>query len=228
MKFSDWNRAVKAIAYLKHYAKQIKGLTPRISEATSVQERHEAELFIIELAQREAFASEFKIVKQGKEVMPKDKTNKLYKLSPFVDNNGVLRVGGHLAKSSLHPHIKHRAILPRGSHISSLLIKHYHEKVQHQGRGLTVNELRFNSIWITGGSSAVASHIYKCVTCRRYRRNTQDRKMADLPEDRMEVTLPFTYCGLHCFGPFYVRGQKGTSGRSMDFILPVCVPQRYI
>lgn len=74
---------------------------------------------------------------------------------------------------------------------------------------MTVNELRSNGFWIIGGSSAVASHIYKCVTCRKYRRNTQDPKMADLPEDRMETTPPFTYCGLDCFGPFYVHeGRK--------------------
>ena len=29
--------------------------------------------------------------------------------------------------------------------------------------------------------------------------------MADLPEDRMESTPPFTYCGIDCFGPFYVK-----------------------
>lgn len=204
-KFSDWNRAVKAIAYLKRHAKQIKGLTPKTSEATSIEERQEAELFIIRLAQEEAFSSEIKRIKQGKEVSPKDKTNKLHKLSPFVDDNGVLRVGGRLTRSSLHPHIKHPAIVPKRSHVSSLLIKHYHEKVQHQGRGITVNEMRSNGVWITGCSSAVASHIYKCTTCRRYRRNTQDPKMSDLPEDRMETTPPFTYCGIDCFGPFYVK-----------------------
>lgn len=204
-KFSNWKRAVKAIAYLKRYAKQIKGLKPKTSEATSVEERQEAGLFIIKLAQEDVFSHEIKSLKQGKEVRPKDKTNKLHKLSPFVDENGVLRVGGRLTRSSLHPHIKHPAILPKKSHVSSLLIKHYHEKVQHQGRGITVNELRSNGIWISGGSSAVASHIYQCTTCRRYRRNTQDPKMADLPEDRMEVTPPFTYCGIDCFGPFYVK-----------------------
>lgn len=41
--------------------------------------------------------------------------------------------------------------------------------------------------------------------CRKYRRNTQDPKMADLPEDGMESTPPFTYCGLDCFGPFYMK-----------------------
>lgn len=204
-KFSDWKRAVKAIALLKRHAKQIKGIKDKVSGATSVEERKEAELFIIKLAQKEAFSSEIKGIKQGKDVKPKDKVNKLHKLNPFVDEHGVLRVGGRLTRSVLHPHVKHPAIVPNKSHVSSLLIKHYHEKVHHQGRGITANELRSNGIWITGCSSAVASHIYKCTTCRKYRRNTQDPKMADLPEERMEMTPPFTYCGIDCFGPFYVK-----------------------
>ena len=116
----------------------------------------------------------------------------------------MLRVGGRLTRSVLHPHVKHPAIVPKKSHVSLLLIKHFHEKVHHQGRG-TTNELRSNGIWIIASSGAVASHIYKCTTCRKYRKNTQDPKMVDLPEDRMEMTPPFTYCGIDCFGPFYVK-----------------------
>ncbi|KAA0708008.1 hypothetical protein E1301_Tti024137 [Triplophysa tibetana] len=70
---------------------------------------------------------------------------------------------------------------------------------------MTANELRSNGVWVIGCNRAVASHIYKCTTCRKYRRNTQDPKMADLPEERMEMTPPFTYCGIDCFGPFYVK-----------------------
>ena len=204
-KFSEWKRAVKAIACLNRHAKQRKGLKSKTSKATSVEERQEAELFIIKLVQEESFSSEIKGIKRCKEVRPKVKANKLYKLSPFVDEYGVLRVGGRLTRSSLHPHVKHPAILPKTSHVSSLLIKHYHQKVHHQGRGITVNELQSNGIWVIGCSGAVASHIYRCMMCRKYRRSTQDPKMADLPEDRMEMTPPFTYCGLDCIGPFYVK-----------------------
>ena len=62
-KFSDWKRAVKAIARLKRHAKQIKGYKPKESEATSIEERQEAELFIIKLVQGEAFSSEIKRIK---------------------------------------------------------------------------------------------------------------------------------------------------------------------
>lgn len=224
-KFSDWKRAVKAIALLKRHAKQIKGIKDKVCGATSIEERKEAELFIIKLVQREAFSSEIRDIKQGKEIKPKDKVNKLHKLSPFVDEHGVLRVGGRLTRSVLHPHVKYPAIVPNKSHVSSLLIKHYHERMHHQGRGITANELRSNGVWVIGCSSAVASHIYKCTTCRKYRRNTQDPKMADLPEERMEMTPPFTYCGIDCFGPFYV---KEVRKELKKYGLIVCALEPYI
>ncbi|XP_039859773.1 uncharacterized protein LOC120716337 isoform X2 [Simochromis diagramma] len=196
-KFSDWRRAVKAIACLQKFVKDFKGLTQTKGENTSVEDRQRAELFIIKLAQENTFSKEIKDLTRGKDIQLKDKTHKLYSLSPFVDEQGVLRVGGRLTRATLHPYIKHPAIIPKSSHVSSLLIKHYHEK------------LRSNGLWITGCSNAVASHIYKCTTCRKYRRHTQDQRMSDLPEDRMEATPPFSYCGIDCFGPFYVKeGRK--------------------
>ena len=36
----------------------------------------------------------------------------------------------------------------------------------------------------------------------------QEPKMADLPTERMEATPPFTYSGMDCFGPFYVKGGR--------------------
>ncbi len=72
-----------------------------------------------------------------------------------------------------------------------------------------MNELRSNGIWILGCSKAVSSHIYKCTKCRKFRRPTEEQRMADLPQERMETTPPFTYCGMDCFGPFYIKeGRK--------------------
>ncbi|XP_037400478.1 uncharacterized protein LOC119265102 [Pygocentrus nattereri] len=199
-KFSDWSRIVKAIARLKRHVKEIKGLQPRSCEVTSLEERREAELTIIKMVQ-EAFFS--------KETQGKDKFKKLYRLSPFLDGQGILRVGGRLTHAALHPYVKHPVVLPKDCHVSALLIKHHHERVLHQGRGMTMNALRSNGIWILGCSKAVSSHVYKCTTCRKFRRSPEQQRMADLPEDRMETTPPFTYCGMDCFGPFYIKeGRK--------------------
>lgn len=173
-----------------------------------MEERKEAELVVIKLLQAQYFSREIKYL-EAKKAVAKAKDSKLYKLSPLLDEERVHRVGGRLINAVLHPHVKHPAILPKDSHISTLLIRHFHAKVQHQGRGMTMNELRANGFWILGCSSAVSSHIFKCVKCRKYRRSTEVQKMGDLSSDRTEPTPPFTYVGMDCFGPLYVKdGRK--------------------
>ena len=49
---------------------------------------------------------------------------------------------------------------------------------------MSVNEIRGNGYWVIGGTSAVASKIANCVTCRELRGTVQEQKMSDLPEDR--------------------------------------------
>lgn len=208
LKFSSWSRLVKAIARLIRFVKEFKNIQKGTNEATSLEERQEAEFTIIAIVQRSVFSKEIKELQLKKE-LTKEKTSKLFRLNPYLDHKGILRVGGRLEQATLHSHIKHPAILPKTSHITRLLIDHYHHQVQHQGRGMTINELRANGIWILGCSQAVSSFIYNCVKCRKYRRGTEEQKMANLPSERMETTPPFTYCGMDCFGPFYVKeGRK--------------------
>uniref|UniRef100_A0A3Q3FBL7 HTH CENPB-type domain-containing protein n=1 Tax=Labrus bergylta TaxID=56723 RepID=A0A3Q3FBL7_9LABR len=57
-KFSDWSRAVKAIARLKRRARVTKGLKARSSEAISLQERREAEIAIIKMVQETTLSKE--------------------------------------------------------------------------------------------------------------------------------------------------------------------------
>lgn len=92
-RFSDWKRAVKARARLKRCARSAKGLVERSNNSTTLEERKDAEQFIIHIVQEEVFSDEIKHLRQGKEVNS-NQFNKLYKLSPFIDDHDVLRVGG--------------------------------------------------------------------------------------------------------------------------------------
>lgn len=101
----------------------------------------------------------------------------MFELRPSLDEEGMLRMGGRLSQATLHPHVKHPAILLKTSHILDLLIKHFHERV-HQGRGMIVNELRANGLWILG------SHIYTCVKCGKNRRNLKVNDTVLLQDDQ--------------------------------------------
>lgn len=136
-------------------------------------------------------------------------SSSLYKLDPFLDVDVILRVGGRLRRTSLTDDIKFPIILPRNSHVTKSIVKDFHERTYYQGKGMTLNEVRSNGFWVVSGPSVVASMTSSCVKCQRLRGAVQEQRMPDLPEDRLETTVPFTYCAVDYFGPFIFKdGRK--------------------
>jgi hypothetical protein len=200
-RFSDWYRAVAGIAVLLHHihTRKQKDSKPPLLE----DDRHSARMTIIRLVQSASFSDSIESLTEGGTTSDKI----LRTLDPFIDEEGILRVGGRLSRSTMKHGVKHPIILPnpKSSHVVSLIIKHQHESIAHQGRGFTINALRESGYWIIGCSRAVSSMIHRCVTCRKHRGTCQTQKMAQLPEDRTESAPPFSYCGIDCFGPFVVK-----------------------
>lgn len=64
------------------------------------------------------------------------------------------------------------------------------------------------------------------VQCRKFRRNTEEQKMSDLPEDRKETTPPFTYTGIDCFGSIYIK--EGRKDLKRYGLLLTCLCSRAI
>jgi hypothetical protein len=89
-------------------------------------------------------------------------------LSPFVDKNGVLRVGGRLSNTPLDDSCKHPVILPKKG--GERIIEWYHSEVHHSGRTATVNALRQNGFWLLSVNAQVRKIIYNCFRCRFIRR----------------------------------------------------------
>ena len=194
-RFSSWSLMVRVVARLKR-------LLNRREQKSLIQQRQEAEKVIIRSLQEKAFSEEIQALNQNQQVK---KTSPIQDLNPFMDSDGLLRVGGRLRRCTLSDDIKHPVILPKISHVSNVMVKYFHERIHHQGRGQTLNHVRSNGYWIISGSRVVANVIKNCVTCRRLRRPVEEQKMADLPADRVEASSPFTFVGMDCFGPFMTK-----------------------
>ena len=82
------------------------------------------------------------------------------------------------------------------------------ENVSHGGRGMTLNNLRWNGFWILNANVAVRGMIYRCVNCRKLRGKFGVQKMADLTKVRCLEVLLFTYCGVDMFGPYTIRERR--------------------
>ncbi|XP_060074446.1 uncharacterized protein LOC132554162 [Ylistrum balloti] len=84
-------------------------------------------------------------------------------LDPYLDDKGMLRLGGRIKQMNADLKEKNPLILPGNHHISTLLVRHYHEKVKHMGRHFTDGAVRSAGIWITGVKRLISSLIYRCV-----------------------------------------------------------------
>ena len=226
--FSSLNRLKRCIVRLQRAIERLrpnKQMNWRPNEGPPlVSELSQAENIILKSLQHHHFESEMKILSKldGNEDQFEDRqkarkrnntvklTSNLHKLDPFLDKDGLLRVGGRLKSSTSPFEIKHPLIVPKNSHVTVLLIRQFHHgKQHHQGYGMTHNAIRQAGYYIINGRSVVSHIIAKCVICRKLRGRVQDQKMSDLPPERLTPAPPFTYTGMDVFGPFYIKeGRK--------------------
>ena len=226
IRFSCWQKLKRIIAYIlkwKTIHMQEKRMVTRGSKRVNmfstnknfslldINQIQQAEECIIKMIQLKYFKEEIKILKMKEETSDarevKDSSD-IAKLDPFLDERDLIRVGGRLARSNLNDECKHPIVLPKGSHISKLIIVWCHKKTGHAGRGMTLNELRHSGFWIVSANSLVRSVIYHCVSCRKLRGRFAEQKMAELPFDRLQEAPPFTYCGVDLFGPFIITNKR--------------------
>ena len=215
---------------------RVHGSKQQVNRTLTVADLNNAEALLIQSVQRNAFESELEIltsltpssdrmsVKKRKATIRK--ASSIYRLHPFVDSSGLLQVGGRLKADPTDDRVKHPLLLPRKGHVTNLIIRHSHEKTHHQGRGMTINELRSSGYWIIGMSSAVAHYIRNCTVCRKWRGHVVEQKMANLPSDRMEVVPPFTYYAVYLFGPFTIK--EGRKELKRYGVLFTCLSSRAI
>lgn len=83
----------------------------------SSQEFAEAETLIWRQVQREAFPEEYRLLKTSENrsnMAVVNKSSSLYKLSPFLDPSGVIRMGDRIGATPLVPYeAKYPIILPK-------------------------------------------------------------------------------------------------------------------
>ncbi|XP_067939480.1 uncharacterized protein [Watersipora subatra] len=218
-KLSRWTSAVRcaALVYgtIKSRFKYHVHLSVELLERTKI--------WLISSVQRATMQKDYEKLTRDKMV---EQSGSMWRLDPFIDENGVIRVGGRMKFSSMLYREKHPIVLPREGHITKLITEHYHRKAAHQGRTTTMAAIRSAEYWIVSSRSVVSAVIHNCVACRRLRRNTEVQKMADLPSDRTDPSSPFMQVGLDCFGPFLVKeGRKSLKKYGVIF---VCLQSRAV
>ncbi|KAJ8041002.1 hypothetical protein HOLleu_15480 [Holothuria leucospilota] len=183
-------------------------------------ELQKAERVILKAVQEEGFSAEISKLRAAKANSEHTKPtikkgSPLCRLNPFLDEDGIIKVGGRLGRSDLPFTRRHPILLPKNTHVSRLIVEHFHGKVLHQGRQMTLGAVRSGGFWIIASHCLVRRVIHDCCTCKRLRGIPLTQQMADLPEDRVGATPPFTNVGIDVFGPWTVLSRK-TRANSSD------------
>ena len=219
--FSDWNKVRFAIAvYMKMrdilQQRVAKKRNPQLDSRNtihgiSLSDLEEAENVIFRWLHRTWFPEEIEYLSDPAKHRVSSSSS-LISLDPKVED-GILKVGGRMSKSHFSLSVKHPIILPKKSHVTSLLIRRTHVALGHAGRNHVLAAIR-QRFWVVKGNSAVRREISTCVTCRRLRRSTETQKMADLPPCRVDDSHPpFYHTGIDYFGPFEVRDRRSNVKR---------------
>jgi transposase InsO family protein len=203
-RFSNWGRLCRAIGYVLLAIENFKLSIEKqqLKHHLTTKEIFEAKNILYRKAQQEVYMAEVSILKSQTKV---PNTSSIYKFSPYLDENQVLRVNGRIDALSVgSEETKRPLILPTKHHITFLIVRWYHLKFKHKMDEFIVNEIR-QAFWIPHLRVLVRKVKASCQLCKNNRATAPIVEMSPLPKQRLAAYCkPFTYTGLDFFGPVMV------------------------
>lgn len=197
-RYSSWCKLVRIIAVCLRWKRENR----RVGSLTTC-ELNNAHNTIIRVIQQAHFSGEIRDLTKDRNATI---NGKLQRLNPFIDKDGILRVGGRLKHSAMPFSQKHAIILPK-SHVTSIIIENHHISHLHAGVQATLYAVR-QRYWPIDGRSQVWQVVRRCIRCCRAQPPSIDYIMGNLPESRVTESRPFTNTGVDYCGPFYIKERR--------------------
>jgi hypothetical protein len=229
--FNDHSKLYKIIHILRVCFKFIRHCRTTASIArnyiVNAEDTKKAYNSLIKWTQELAFPEELKLLRSNKQLKS---SSSIISLFPFLDEEGILRVGGRIANSNISFNSKHQVILPKHGIFVKYLIVQFHEKYLHANINLLLNVIR-QQFWILSCRRLVKSIINKCMICVRHRGQLSQQLMANLPRRRVEVSRAFLNIGVDYAGPLeliYKRCKGPRITYKAYIVLFICFSTRAI
>ncbi|XP_049870067.1 uncharacterized protein LOC126369610 [Pectinophora gossypiella] len=201
-RYSDLNKMIRVIAYIVRFCHIIKNNTKVKDKVLTPEELQHALLLIIKHEQSIHFCDELESLRKGKCVQ-----KPLKSLHPFLDKDGLLRVGGRLDNSEVPISQKHPIILAKTSRITELLIQSEHIRLLHAGPKLLLSNLN-QKYWLINGIRQIKKVTHKCLVCFRLKASAAKQLMGSLPQHRVTACRPFQKIGIDFAGPVQVKNSR--------------------
>ena len=206
-RFSSFSKLVRVAAWINWFIFncrarcKVSNVTTRSTPYLSLAELRSAEHYWISLTQKEIFPQEIKQLKSGKRV---SRSSPLKLLNPFLDDEGLLRVGGREVHSGRTYDIKHPLIIHSRHPLVRIIVVSEHTRLLHAGPTLLSASLssRFH---IVRGRSVIRAVTRNCVICRRKSAKPQPPLMGQLPSARVTPDIVFSNVGVDYAGPILIK-----------------------
>ena len=198
-------KAIRVVAWVRRFVRNARSsVSERVKGELSFVELEKAKMVLIQQVQCGDFPEECASLQDGR---PVKKSSPLYKFQPFLDGEGIMRVGGRLQFSDLSYDSKHPILIPK-SHLAVLLVRFQHQLLKHGGVDVLLTSLR-NQFWIVGARALAKQVKKRCLPCQKQDATASSQLAAPLPAVRVRPAEPFAVTGVDHAGPLYCCDQPG-------------------
>lgn len=228
--FSSWSRAIRVLGWIARFVKncksrdrgpikerrEVRKFGPQTHPPTT-EERTKAQYWLLKYIQKKHFADDIKCLRKKAAC-----SRALQTLNPFIDDKGLVRVGGRLRHADLSEDARHPILLPAKEQLVRLLIRYYHFENLHAAPRLLQATLG-REFWIIAARQAIRACVHKCVVCFKTEPRQPIPLMGDLPRTRVTPSPPFAKTGMDYAGPFQVKIHQLRSAKHVSAYLCIFV-----
>lgn len=160
----------------------------KVEGTPKLKEINQAVIHICKIVQHSHFSEDLERLKSNKPC-----TSRISSLPPFLDDAGLVRVGGRIKNFHLPSAAKHPIILPK-VYQTNLIIDFYHIKHLHSGPNFLQATI-LQKFWILSARSDVRHRIFKCIRYFKCKPTLCTQKVGNLPSPKVIPGRVFNnYC----------------------------------
>ncbi|GIY71759.1 DUF1758 domain-containing protein [Caerostris darwini] len=150
-KYSSPFKLKHAAAYCLRFVNNCRNSKDQVTGFLNTGELTNAINVLIKSVQFIVFNNEINALKRNQALSCR---SKILSLNPFLDNSGILRVGGRLRHANIVYGHKHPILLPKRHILTDLIVRHYHEILLHACPQLVQSSIQ-EQYWIIGSNVGI-------------------------------------------------------------------------
>ena len=188
-----------------------------------------ARFFLFKQMQEACFPEELGYLSLPDCDKPKEVPNLVNNLDLFLDDKGLIRSRGRIAKSlRVSYDIQNPILMGKGHKLTELLVECFHFKCKHLGLQTTLNSVRTGGFWIPKMRQVIKNILSRCITCRKFNSLAfRYPRMTNLPKHRVNMVKPFQHTGVDFTGHLWVKNEMGENVK-LYILLFTCLNVRAV